>query len=245
MGETSDRVGVEWTYGRRLAVQYPLMYVRGSGHRDIPFMHQPLQFEETRVAEMHALMRSHPLAMLVADATGRLDADHVPLVLHEDGANGTLRGHVATGNPLVRDDAGDGAEVLAIFRGPQGYVTPSWYASKREHGKVVPTWNYVAVHARGRIRLVRETEWLMRHLEALTAEHESHRALPWGVGDAPARFIERMLRGLVGFEIVVEDLQGTWKMSQNKSDADRDGVVRGFGADGEEEIARLVAERAG
>ena len=210
-------------------------------------MFQPAAFQEDDVQEMHAVMRAHPFATLVSQATGALTADHVPLVLHDEGSHGTLHGHLARANPLVRAEAAHGSEALVVFQGPQGYVTPSWYASKREHGKVVPTWNYVAVHARGALSFHRDTEWMMRHLEALTAQHESHRELPWAVSDAPANYVERMLRGLVGFEIPIESLEGTWKMSQNKSAADREGVERGLRPTGEEgmAVARLVSERGG
>ena len=216
-------------------------------------MFQPPVFREDRVEVMHALMREHPFATLVSSATGTLTADHVPLVLHAEagsgaGGNGLLRGHLAAGNPLVRGApkrAGEATiDVLAIFQGPQSYVTPSWYASKREHGKVVPTWNYVVVHARGRLRLVRETGWMLAHLRELTARHESHRPEPWAVEDAPSDFVARQLKGLVGFEIELKELSGTWKVSQNKGEADRRGVEAGFAADPERaSMAALVRER--
>ena len=120
-------------------------------------MFQPPIFREDRLEVMHALMREHPFATVVSAATGALSADHVPLVLHDGGGHGVLRGHLGAGNPLCRETAG-AIEVLAIFQGPQSYVTPSWYASKREHGKVVPTWNYVVVHARGALRFVRDAD---------------------------------------------------------------------------------------
>ena len=206
-------------------------------------MFQPTIFREERTAVMHALMRAHPFATLVSYATGGLTADHVPLVLHaEVGEQGALRGHVAAGNPLFRETEG-AVDVLAIFQGPQTYVHPGWYASKAEHGKVVPTWNYAVAHARGRLRFIRDTEWVVAHLHALTAQHESHRPAPWAVSDAPADFVARQLKGLVGFEIAIEALEGTWKVSQNKHEADRAGVVAGLDAEGGEDVAALVRER--
>lgn len=168
------------------------------------------------------------------------------LVLHEEeGAHAVLRGHLAAGNPLCRGTEGP-IEVLAIFQGPQCYVTPSWYASKSEHGRVVPTWNYVVVHANGLMRFTRQADWLLAHLRSLTATQESHRAEPWEISDAPEDFVVRQLKGLVGFEIKIADLAGTWKVSQNRPPADRDGVRTGLLEDGGLQgagISRLVEER--
>ncbi len=212
-----------------------------------PTMFQPPIFREERTDVMQALMREHPFATVVSSATGTLTADHVPLVLHGDqGERGLLRGHVAAGNPLFRE-TDEAFEVLTIFHGPQSYVTPSWYASKREHGKVVPTWNYVVVHARGTLRFVRESDWLLAHLHDLTTQHESHRSAAWAVSDAPHDFVARQLKGVVGFEIEIADLAGTWKVSQNKNAADREGVETGLrGENGPQKasVSELVKERA-
>lgn len=203
-------------------------------------MFQPEIFHETRVPVLHGLMAAHPFATLVT-AAGALAADHLPFVLHpEAGTFGTLRGHIAANNPLSRAEGP--IEALAIFQGPQAYVTPSWYASKAEHGKVVPTWNYVVVHARGVISLVREPGWLLAHLKALTDAHEGGRPAPWAVSDAPDAFVARQLRGIVGIEIEITSLDGTWKVSQNKAPSDRAGVVEGFAGAGGAEMAGLVAD---
>lgn len=210
-------------------------------------MFQPPIFREERTEVMQALMRDHPLASIVSSATGTLTADHVPLVLHADeGERGILRGHIAAGNPLFRMTDGP-IEVLAIFQGPQAYVTPSWYASKTEHGKVVPTWNYVVVHARGTLRFIRETDWLLGHLHELTRRHKADRPTPWAVSDAPPDFVARQLRGLAGFEIAIAELEGTWKVSQNKNAADRKGVETGLRNESgpqEASISELVKQRA-
>lgn len=210
-------------------------------------MFQPPVFQEDRIEVMHDLMVAHPFATIVSAATGILTADHVPLVLHgSDEENGILQGHIAVANPLFRETTGP-MEILTIFQGPQTYVTPSWYASKQEHGKVVPTWNYVVVHARGVLEFVREPDWLMRHLNDLTKQHENHRPEPWAVSDAPSDFVARQLRGLVGFEITIKELQGTWKVSQNKTLKDWVGVKSGLeqteAADAAA-IARLLEDRA-
>ena len=204
-------------------------------------MFQPPVFREDRPEVMRELMLAHPFATFVSAATGVLTADHVPLVWHENkGEHGALRGHIARSNPLFRQTKGP-MEVLTIFQGPQSYVTPSWYASKQEHGKVVPTWNYVVVHVRGTLQFTQETSWLLQHLNDLTAQHESPRREPWKVSDAPDDFIARQLKGLVGFEIEIKDLQGTWKVSQNKALADWTGVRDGLQKSGNPDAAAIGA----
>lgn len=209
-------------------------------------MFQPPVFQEERQHVMEALILAHPFATVVTTATGALSADHVPLVLKSTSGKTLLEGHIAVNNPLFRETS-EPFEVLTIFQGPQTYVTPSWYASKQEHGKVVPTWNYVVVHVRGELSFKQEPEWLLRHLNDLTNQHESHRPAPWAVSDAPTDFVQRQLRGLVGFEIAISGLQGTWKVSQNKTLKDWTGVKAGLEEDATPdaiEIARLVEDRA-
>ena len=206
-------------------------------------MFKPPIFGEDRVDVMHDLMRDHPFATLISNAAGALSADHLPLAIHpEEAANGVIRGHIAKANPLWRQtQRGDGAPltVLAVFQGPQAYITPSWYPSKAEHGKVVPTLNYAVVHAHGLLRFTNEPAWLMAHLADLTARHEGRRATPWAVTDAPDEFIARQLKGLVGFEIEIERLEGNWKVSQNKTEPDRMGVERGLLAENSEQAAQM------
>jgi transcriptional regulator len=189
-------------------------------------MYTPAQFEETDVSALHALMRAHPLATLITQGAAGIDADHIPLLLVESGSATLLRGHVARGNPLWQT-LSDDSEVLAIFHGPNCYVSPNWYVSKHEHGRVVPTWNYLVVHARGRIRWRKDPAWLRQHVGAATEEHEVS-ATPWTLADAPPHYIERMLARIVGFEIRVAALEGKWKLSQNRAEADRLGVVAGL-----------------
>jgi len=194
-------------------------------------MFQPPIFREERIDVMQALMKEHPFATLVSSATGRLSADHIPLVLHPElSKNGVIRGHIAIANPLYRDSEG-AIEVLTVFQGPQAYITPSWYPSKKEYGKVVPTWNYVVVHAHGTLRFRNDPEWLMEHLAELTSRHEGQRPTPWAVTDAPREFMARQVKGIVGIEIQVQSLLGQWKVSQNKNDKDRQGVELGLMAE--------------
>jgi transcriptional regulator len=191
-------------------------------------MYLPKHFEQHDAAELTRLMREHPLATLVTTAEGgALTADHVPLEYIADaGPHGTLRGHVARANPLWQHAAGN--PVLVVFNGPQAYVSPSWYPSKQEHHKVVPTWNYAVVHATGVLRAIEEAPWLHGLVSGLTGSHEAARPAPWAVTDAPEAFVQQMLRAIVGIEIPIDSLVGKWKLSQNRSAADKAGTVSGL-----------------
>jgi len=202
-------------------------------------MYLSKHFAQNDIAKLHDLMRAFPLATLVTHGADGLEANHVPLLLDRAaGPNGTLRGHVARGNPLA---AADGQEILVIFQGHEGYISPSGYATKAEHGKVVPTWNDCAVHATGRLRVVDDAEWLLAQLTALTAEHEAGLAKPWAVGDAPADYIEKMLGAIVGIEIVVERLIGKWKVSQNQPAVNQASLIEALAG---EPMAELIREGA-
>ncbi len=190
-------------------------------------MYQPLQFREDRLEVQHGLIRAHPLAAFVVVRDGEPVADHLPLLVDPSaGPLGTLLGHAARANALA---AMDGAAAMAIFAGPQAYISPSFYPSKAEHGRVVPTWNYAVVHAWGRLRIVTDLDWLRAHVGRLTEAHEAGRAAPWAVDDAPEPFVAGQLRGIVGVVLAIERIEGKWKMSQNRSVADRAGVVAGLG----------------
>ena len=192
-------------------------------------MYLPKHFEQQDAAAMAQLLQLHPLATVAWQSAGGLTAEHLPLMWDRgagDGVHGTLRGHVARANPVWREAAG--AHVLAVFQGPQAYITPSWYPSKAETAKVVPTWNYAVVHLNGRLRVTEDAAWLRTLVERLTDTHEASRAQRWQVDDAPADYIEQMLRAIVGIEIEVTRLQGKWKVSQNRSASDRAGVAAGL-----------------
>jgi transcriptional regulator len=192
-------------------------------------MYLPTHFSESRPAVLRAFVRDHPLGLLVTqNGNGGVDANSVPFVLDADGDEpGVLRAHVARANPVWKTARTD-VDALVVFQGPHGYVSPAWYPSKAEHGKVVPTWNYVMVQARGRLRAIDDRDWLRKFVSRLTARHEAPRDAPWAVTDAPADFIETMLGAIVGIEIPLSSLVGKWKVSQNRSAADRDGVVDGL-----------------
>ena len=203
-------------------------------------MYLPAAFAETRVEVLHALMRERPFATLVTRGAEGIAADHLPLRLAV-GTDGTCRllGHVARANPLWRTAAG--SEALAICHGPQAYVTPSWYPTKREHGRAVPTWNYVVVHARGRLAAFDDPQRLRALLDDLVDHHEAMQPEPWRVADAPDDYLATMLGAIVGIEIDVTELTGKWKTSQNQPAENRRGVAAGLGAQGGEEARAMAA----
>jgi transcriptional regulator len=202
-------------------------------------MYMPSYFKETRSEALHALMRAYPFATLVTHGDAGLAANHLPFELVGD----HLHGHVARGNELAR---ADGAEVLVIFRGPEGYVSPNWYPSKHETGREVPTWNYAVIHVHGRLRVVEDHTWLRQLLERLTDRHEAGQPKPWHVSDAPADHIEKSLDGIVGLEISIDRIEGKFKLSQNHPAANRAGVVEGLrqrSGRGDAELADLMAQQ--
>jgi transcriptional regulator len=208
-------------------------------------MYVPRHFEESRIEVLHALIRRHPLGALVASTEQGLDACHVPFELDaERGAQGTLRCHLAKANPMWKQ-LGAGAPVMVMFQGADAYISPSWYASKEEHGKVVPTWNYVVVHAHGTATITHDAAWLRTLVEDLTQRHEAGRADPWQVSDAPGEYIDKMLAAIVGVEIPIERLTGAWKLSQNRSAADRQGAIEGLREYGgvAADVADLVGQK--
>jgi transcriptional regulator len=211
-------------------------------------MHQPAQFREDDLAVQHALIRAHPLGLLISTGPDGIIANPVPFLLYpEDGERGTLRCHLSRANEQWQALAAS-PEVLVVFQGVERYITPSWYPAKTAHGKVVPTWNYAIVQARGRAVLHHDAAWLHAHVSALSATNEANRAEPWAVGDAPEAFIAGQLKGIVGIEIAIAGLEGKWKASQNRAIADRAGVAEGLLAEGDEvslAMAAMVRERGG
>ncbi len=191
-------------------------------------MYLPSHFEETRVDVLHALIGAQPLGLLITLADAGLQANPIPFLIDSGPSPlGTLRGHVARANPLWRETRPD-VDALIVFQGPQTYISPSMYATKAATGKVVPTWNYVTVQARGRLRAIDDAKWVRGLVERLTKTHEAARPVPWAVSDAPDDYIETMLRAIVGIEIDLSALQGKWKVTQNRNAADRQGVAYGL-----------------
>jgi transcriptional regulator len=202
-------------------------------------MYIPKQFEETSIDVLHRLIQAKPLATLVTLRHGEVEANHIPLQLASTSELGVLSGHVARANRLWTDHPED-REVLVIFQGAESYITPSWYASKAETGKVVPTWNYITVHARGRLRVIHDSDWILSQLRALTDHNEAGFVHPWAVSDAPSEFTQKLLEAIVGIQIEITDLKGKWKISQNRSTQDRATVVAGLTNSGQNEMAELV-----
>ena len=197
-------------------------------------MYIPDHFREARPEVLYDAMRQIGFATLVThDVHGGLEANHLPMLVEGN----VLRGHVARANTVWKSGEGD---ALAIFLGPHAYVSPSWYPSKAETGNAVPTWNYITVHVKGRIRWVQDADWLRAHVTALSNAHESPRPEPWTIDEAPESYIAAMLKGIVGFELEITQLDGKYKLTQNRDAADRDGVAAAYEREGRDDMARLM-----
>jgi transcriptional regulator len=205
-------------------------------------MYVPKHFEVTDVKVLHELIHDYPLATLVTMSESGLNANHIPMHLTATPEPyGTLRGHVARANRLLEDIHGEN-QSLAIFHGPNAYITPSWYETKKEHGKVVPTWNYVVVHVYGILQIVDKPEWLRAQLESLTNHNEAQFSEPWAVDDAPVEFTEKLLESIVGIEMKITKLLGKWKVSQNQPLKNKISVIEGLKDNQQQEMADLVSK---
>ena len=204
-------------------------------------MYNPPAFREDRLDILHDAIARHPLGLLITAGSDGLAANLLPFLVTGEGPHGTLQAHLARANDQV-EVLRAGAEAMVVFQGPQAYVTPSWYPGKTEHGKVVPTWNYVVVQAWGRPVVIDDPEWLRRQIGALTDSREQGRAEAWTVEDAPESYIEAQIRGIIGLEIPIGRIEGKWKVSQNRSEADRLKVAEGMLAEGQAVMAALVAD---
>ena len=206
-------------------------------------MYIPSHFVEQRLDVLHQLMHDHPLGTLVTLTPDGLDACHIPFEIapaSADAPHGTLRAHIARNNPLWRN-ASAALDALVVFQGPQAYITPSWYQEKAVSGKVVPTYDYATVHAYGPLRIIDDAAWLHALLERLSRRHEASRAQPWQLADAPPDHIEKMLAAIIGIEIPLSRVIGSWKASQNRSQADRSTIAAGLRAAGAAAMADQVA----
>lgn len=211
-------------------------------------MYIPATNAEDNPAVLFDFIASHPFGTLITASSVGLFATHLPVIVDRTrGPHGVIEAHVARANPHhARASTTD--EALLVFLGPDAYITPSWYAAKREHGKVVPTWNYAAVHVYGTLRFVEDAAFFERHLRQLTEQQEHRRDEPWAVSDAPSDFVAQMTKAIVGVEVVITRMEGKWKMSQNRSAVDVDGVVRGLAASEdprERAVGEIVRQRAG
>jgi len=222
---------------------------RWRGRADVPAphsgtMHIQQHFEEHNKSVLHELIRVHPLATFVTSRNDEIVINHMPFVLSEhEGEYGLLTGHMPLANPAWKLFNGR-TKAVAVFQGAARYISPNWYPSKLEHGKAVPTWNYAVVHAHGCPRLFDDPDRLMSHLNQLTDEQEAGRPSPWKVSDAPPEYTSRMIKRIVGIEIPIASLVGKWKVSQNRSVADRKAVVDGLTSQGDDAsmaMAELVS----
>ena len=191
-------------------------------------MYVPKFNEEKDVPTLHSFLESNPLGAWAAIVDGDIVANHIPFLLHKNrGELGTLAGHVARANNIWQGFSSE-SKSLVIFHEDQSYMSPNWYPSKHEHGKGVPTWCYMVVHAHGIPRKIEDPEWLLEHVNELTDTHESKQSLPWKVSDAPSEFVEMLIKGIVGIEIPITTLTGKWKLDQNRSESDNLGVIAGL-----------------
>lgn len=206
-------------------------------------MYIPPHFNETDPSVLHNLIRSYPFAAWVTQVESELTVNHLPFLLQvgqDQNDCGRLVGHVARANP-VWTACSSGVNSVVVFQGAQSYISPSWYPSKQDGGKAVPTWNYAVVHAHGQPRIIDDRDWLLEHVSQLSELHERQRNLPWRITDAPTDYIEHMLRAIIGIEIPITRLEGKWKVSQNRSEQDRLGVVAGL-REYDDPAARDMAE---
>ena len=209
-------------------------------------MYTPAHFKEDRIEVLHQLIAHHPLGTMITMTGDGLNANHIPLLVDVNrGEFGTLRGHVARSN-TVWQTFNPEVKALAVFQGPDAYISPSWYPSKKDSHKVVPTWNYAVVHAAGPLIIRDDATWMREFLNSTTDHFEATRnttAPRWKMNDAPEDFLQTMMRAVVGIEIPIVSLEGKWKVSQNRAIADRDGVAMALQAgsrDAETAMGKLV-----
>ncbi len=209
-------------------------------------MYQPPHFREDRLDVQHRLVFAHPLGLLITAGPGGLQANQIPFLIDAAASErGTLRAHLARANPQIGELANVG-ECLVVFQGPQHYISPSLYVTKQETGKVVPTWNYITVHAWGRPQVMDDAAWLRRQIEDLTRHKEAERAAPWQITDAPEAFVTAQIKGIVGLEIPIARIEGKWKVSQNRPAVDQASVIAGLASEGGPAtvMASAVSERS-
>ena len=208
-------------------------------------MYLPAPFAETRPEPLHRIIREHPFGMLVTHSAAGLDADHLPFLFDaETGPAGTLQAHIARSNPLCNELA-DGADVMVVFMGAQGYISPNWYPSKHEAHRQVPTWNYEVVHAHGRLRIVDDGKFVRPVVARLTRRHEAGEPKPWKMGDADRAYLDRMVKMIVGIEVELSRLEGKRKLGQNRELRDREGAVSALRERAQHALASAMAQTLG
>jgi transcriptional regulator len=204
-------------------------------------MYIPKHFEQTDLATLHASIVAHPLGTWVTQGVDELIINHIPFVLDASRSErGTLMAHVARANPVWHSFSKSTPSIV-VFHGADSYISPSWYPSKVAHGKVVPTWNYTVVHAHGMPVVIDDKQWLLNHVARLTQQNEAGQQQPWSLSDAPSDYVAKLVEAIVGIEIPISKLEGKWKVSQNRSQVDRQGVMNGLRAKGDSHASEMAA----
>ncbi|MGR5321717.1 FMN-binding negative transcriptional regulator [Vibrio sp. DNB22_19_1] len=203
-------------------------------------MYIPRKFRQEKIKELVAVMQQYPFATIVTQSEGGIEATHLPVLLKQANEKLILKAHIAKANPIWKK-VKNGSDILVIFNGPNCYISPNNYPTKAEHGRAVPTWNYVVVHAKGSISFISDAEWIYSLIDELTTEHESNLEQPWSISDAPDEYIQKMLPAIVGIEIEVNSIEGQWKLSQNQPEVNKRGVINGLSALGESDADAVAS----
>ena len=207
-------------------------------------MYIPKRFLKDDIDKLKGMMVNHSFATLITHNESGVEANHIPLILNKLGQKDVLQGHIAKANPLWKNIK-DKSEVLIIFNGPNCYISPNYYPTKQENGKVVPTWNYISVHVKGIVSFIHDDQWILKMLNDLTNQYEANQPVPWSVSDAPQAYIDKMLSAIVGLEIDILSITGKWKVSQDKTEENKQGIIRGLSQEINSDahnIAKLVKE---
>ncbi|MGO2342374.1 FMN-binding negative transcriptional regulator [Vibrio litoralis] len=202
-------------------------------------MHKLKVFQQSNIEHLHQIINDYPFSTLMVSTKSGIEVDHLPMILTIDDGVVRLQGHIAKANPLAKL-VNDETKATIIFHGPNCYISPNYYPTKKENGKAVPTWNYIVVHVTGAIKCIHDNDWKLDFLNRLTDKHESNSDEPWSISDAPQEYIEKMLPAIVGLEVQIESIEGKWKVSQDKPEINQQGVVEGLQAVGHSEMQAWV-----
>lgn len=202
-------------------------------------MHKLKVFQQINIENLYQIINDYPFATLILNTESGIEVDHLPMILMVDDGVATLQGHIAKANPLARL-LNDETKATIIFHGPNCYISPNYYPTKKDNGKAVPTWNYIVVHVAGSIKCVHDNDWKLDLLNSLTDKHESSSDEPWSISDAPQEYIEKMLPAIVGLEVQIESIEGKWKVSQDKPEINQKGVIEGLEAVGHSDMQAWV-----
>lgn len=207
-------------------------------------MHIPSKFKQNDEKQLKSMMREYPFATLITHSESGIEATHLPVIITNTQGKDIVQAHIAKANNIWQSTK-EGADVLLIFNGPNCYISPNYYPTKKESGKAVPTWNYVAVHVRGKIAFIHDEQWIYNMIDALTTEHEYEQETPWSMSDAPQSYIKKMLPAIVGIEITIDSMEGQWKLSQNQPEINKTGILQGLAKkdnNHESKIKKLIEE---